>query len=118
MDTGQKNWKYHLRSHIWQPATDVYETEDSIFVRMEIAGMDEDDFEIALNNRTLTVRGTRQDLPEKRAYYQMEIHYGEFLIEMEMPLPIMADKVQAVYENGFLRIELPKALPRQIPINE
>ncbi len=117
MDTGQQNWRHALRSH-WQPPIDVYETEDSLFVRIEIAGMDENDFEIALNGKTLTIRGARQDLLEKRAFYQMEIHYGEFLIELELPQPIIAEQVQAIYKNGFLRVELPKALSRQIPINE
>lgn len=116
MDTGAQNWRHHLRSHTWQPPTDVYETEEEIIVRIEIAGMDEDDFEIALNGRTLTIRGIRQDFAEKRAYHQMEIHYGEFFIEMEMPQPIITDRVQAVYTNGFLHIDLPKALSRQIPI--
>jgi HSP20 family molecular chaperone IbpA len=48
----------------------------------------------------------------------MEIRYGEFAIELELPVIIDAEQVQAVYSDGFLRIDLPKARPRQIPVAE
>jgi HSP20 family protein len=69
---------------------------------------------LSSGGRNLTVRGSRQDIPERRAFHQMEIHFGEFSIELELPNYIETDQVQAVYSDGFLRIHLPKA--RQIPI--
>ncbi len=117
-DTGALGWRISLRSTAWRPATDVFETEEAIVVRVEIAGMREEDFLIELNGRNLTVRGTRQDAPERRAFHQMEIRYGEFAIELELPGYVEADQVQAVYSDGFLRIDLPKARPRQIPVSE
>jgi HSP20 family protein len=111
-------WRLITRSPAWRPPTDIFETEDALIVRVEIAGMREQDFSIELDGRSLTVRGSRQDLPERRAFHQMEIHFGEFAIELELPNYIEADQVQAVYSDGFLRIHLPKARPRQIPIGE
>ena len=116
LDAG-KQWKLNIRNHAWRPPTDIYETDDWLIVRVEIAGMQENDFEISLTGRNLTIHGIRPDLAEKRAYHQMEIHSGEFLLELEMPLPIISDQVQAVYQNGFLRVVIPKAQPRHIPIN-
>jgi HSP20 family protein len=118
LDFGPFGWRMSMRSPAWRPPTDVFENENTIIVRVEIAGMREEDFSIELNGRNLTVRGSRQDIPERRAFHQMEIHFGEFAIELELPHPIDADQVQAVYSAGFLRIQLPKARPRQIPIAE
>jgi len=110
------NWRLSMRTPAWRPPTDVYEWEETLVVRVEIAGMREQDFAIQLNGRILTIRGTRQDLPERRAYHQMEIRFGEFNIDLELPSHVDADQVQATYSDGFLRVQLPKARSRQIPI--
>jgi HSP20 family protein len=97
-----------MRSHAWRPPTDVYETDEAVVVRVEIAGMHETDFSIVLDGRYLSIRGLRQDISERRAYHQMEIRYGEFNVDVEMPVTIDVDNVQAIYQNGFLKIVLPK----------
>lgn len=104
------------RSRPWRPPTDVYEVENAIIVRVEIAGMRESDFALSLVERTLYIRGIRQDVNERRAYYQMEIPYGEFSTEIELPYPIIVEEIEAIYRDGFLRIVLPKARPHQIKI--
>jgi HSP20 family protein len=118
LETTTFNWRVSMRTPAWRPPTDVYETESTIVVRVEIPGMREDDFQIELNGRLLSIRGSRQDVPERRAYHQMEIRFGEFNIEIELPFHVEADQVGAVYQNGFLRVSLPKAHPRQIQIVE
>jgi len=47
----------------------------------------------------------------------MEIQVGEFSIEVELPSAVAATEVEAVYNNGFLRVVLPKARPRHILID-
>jgi HSP20 family molecular chaperone IbpA len=104
------------RPHPWRPPTDVFETEKAIIVRVEIAGMRESDFTLSLVERNLLIKGIRQDTNERRAYYQMEIPYGEFSTEIELPYPIIVEETEAVYRDGFLRIFLPKARPQQIKV--
>jgi HSP20 family protein len=111
-------WRIANRSYTWRPPTDVYETEDAIVIRVEIAGMREDDFSIQILDRTLQIRGTRQDVPERRAYHQMEIPFGEFNTEIELMAPIIVEQVEAVYRDGFLRIVCPKARPQQIRVGD
>ena len=111
-------WRVSLRPTTWRPPTDVYEIEDGYVVRVEIAGMREEDFSVELDGRVLVVRGVRSDIPERRAFHQMEIRFGEFSIEIEMPAPLLATDVQATYQEGFLRIQLPKAKARHIQIEE
>jgi HSP20 family protein len=95
----------------------MYETEDNIVIRVEIAGMREQDFTVALDDRTLTIRGMRSDPTGRRALYQqMEIPFGEFSTEVELPAPILPDGVAAIYRDGFLHITLPKARPQQVQV--
>lgn len=110
------NWRLSMRTPAWRPPTDVYEFEETLVVRVEIAGMREEDFSIQLNGRLLSIRGARQDVAERRAYHQMEIRFGEFSIDLELPFDVESEQVQATYSNGFLRVQLPKARPRHIPI--
>jgi HSP20 family molecular chaperone IbpA len=104
------------RSPVWCPPTDVYQTEEEIIVRVEIAGMREADFAILLDGRKLSIRGIRADVVERRAYHQMEIRFGEFRAEIELPVAVQAEGIEAIYRDGFLRIMLPKALPRKVEI--
>ncbi len=106
-----------LRPHVWRPPTDVYETEDAVVVRVEVAGMQDADFSIILDGRYLSIRGVRPDAPERRAYHQMEIPFGEFSSEVELPVPVLVNEITAVYTNGFLRVALPKARPHKIEID-
>ena len=107
-------WRLVNRPHVWRPPTDVFETEEYIIVRVEIAGMREEDFAISLDDRRLMISGVRPDQPERRAFYQMEIPYGEFSTEVELPVSIIAERIEAVYCNGFLKIRMPKASPHFI----
>ncbi len=112
------HWRILMRPTSWRPPTDVFESEDTTFVRVEVAGMQEEDFSIELHGCELTIRGIRQDTAERRAFHQMEIRFGEFAFIVELPFHIDPNQVQAVYENGFLLVSLPKAHPRQIRIHE
>lgn len=105
-------------SHFWSPPTDVFDIGDKIIVRVEIAGMREQDFSILLDGRKLLITGMR-NLPQERcAYHQMEISSGEFRIAVDLPHPVVTDQVEAAYKDGFLRISLPKAKPKRIRIEE
>ena len=106
------------RSHVWRPPTDVFETEEAVVVRVEIAGMLENDFSIVIDGRYLSIRGLRSDVMERRAYHQMEIRFGEFASEVELPYQISVSDIEAVYSNGFLQIRLPKAHPVRISVEE
>ena len=116
MDASFSHWRLTMRSPTWRPPTDVFETENALIVRIEIAGLHESEFSIQLDGRYLTINGTRPDVSERRAYHQMEIRFGEFSVDLEIPFNVIADSIEAVYNNGFLRVTLPKAQPTQIDI--
>ena len=107
---------WQVRSSVWTPPTDLYETEEGFVVKVEIAGMHEEDFEVAIENNVLMISGNRSDLNERRAYYQMEIRTGKFEIAIEMPAPINVEKAIAEYKDGFLMINLPRANAKQTEV--
>ena len=112
------NWRTSSNPHFWHPPTDVYECADCIEVRVEIAGMAENDFSISLEQNILVIRGIRPDISEHRAYHQMEINFGEFLSAIEIQIPIDAEHVRAEYQNGFLWVFLPISQPKIIKVKE
>ena len=117
MDANTHVW-HITRTRAWRPPADVFEIEDAFVVRVEVAGMREDDISIHIEGRLLVVRGVRLDTMERRAYHQMEIPFGEFILEVELTAAIITDEVEAGYKDGFLRIYRPKARPKTIPIEE
>jgi HSP20 family protein len=104
---------WHVRSSIWSPPTDVYETEENYVIKVEIAGMRDEDFEVVFENNILMIRGYRSDHSTRRAYHQMEIRFGRFEIAVEISPTVDMEKAAAEYRDGFLTITLPKADMKQ-----
>lgn len=95
----------------WVPNTDIYENDDSLMIRMEIAGVQMEDIRITVTDRLLVVAGRRPDpcRSEGCRFRQMEIHYGFFERHLSLPRNMDGSHAKAHYCNGFLIIELPKA---------
>ena len=94
----------------WQPAIDVYETDNDVVVLIELAGVEQDEIEVIVNNNILTIRGERRDKKRgiKRTYSQMEILWGSLQREIPLHANVNTNQVKAFYENGFLEVILPK----------
>lgn len=95
----------------WMPACDVYETEQHIVILMEIAGIEKKELKISLEANYLTIKGFRND-PSKqdgrRNYYYMELNFGPFERLVFIPCAIDAEHVKVTYDQGLLKITLPK----------
>ncbi len=107
---------WQVTSSVWSPPTDVYETEKDYVVRAEIAGIEETDLEITFENGILIISGNRPDLSERRAYHQMEIHFGKFSTAIGVPGPVDLESSTAEYKDGFLIVRMPKAKPTDVKI--
>jgi len=107
---------------VWRPPLDIQETPDAIVVKVELAGMDEEDIEVTLYEDALVVTGIRpndQDYDETMCYHEAEIRYGRFRAEVLIPFAIQQDRAEAHYTNGFLRVILPKVpapRPEQVQV--
>jgi HSP20 family protein len=104
---------------LWTPPTDVYETDELIVVQVEIAGVKQSDLAVSLQERRLIISGSRADSgPVRRAYHQMEVNFGDFRTEVDLPVPVDEPQIDAQYSDGFLRIVLPKLKPKRIDVDE
>jgi HSP20 family protein len=102
-------------SVIWRPFADIRESADLIMVKIELAGMTEEEIEVTLYEDALVVSGERRDDTgdsENLYYQEAQIRYGPFRVEVFIPVPIDSEAVKARYENGFLWVSLPKLQER------
>src|SRR6266699_5371307 len=96
------------RAH-WVPNTDVYATDSGLVVKVELAGMRSEHWEIIVEGNRLRISGTRPDgcRAAKASFLVMEINYGPFESVLELPPGYDLSQAKAVYLNGFLRIDVP-----------
>ncbi|MDQ3774905.1 MAG: Hsp20/alpha crystallin family protein [Pseudomonadota bacterium] len=94
----------------WRPDADTYETATTVEILVDLAGVEEDELEVQLFEDVLVVEGRRQ-LPscqEGAVYHAAGIRQGPFRVELPLPAPVDAERVEARYDRGLLRITLPK----------
>jgi HSP20 family protein len=106
----------------WDLALDVVENKDEFVVKASVPGINPDDLEITYNNNTLTIRGEIKDEKEveEARYHLRERRYGSFARSLTLPAGIEANKIEASYEAGVLKLRLPKAeeiKPKKIAIH-
>jgi HSP20 family protein len=106
----------------FMPAFDVSETQNELIVKGEVPGMDQKDIDINLSDGLLTIKGEKKHEKEDKNenYHCVERHYGKFSRTMRVPFEVEADKVDATYKDGVLKVTLPKsetAKPKKIEIN-
>lgn len=103
----------------WRPPIEVYETEDALWVLAEIAGLSQDQIELAIDDRILTIRGERPPLcgDSHRSIHEMGILYGPFAADVYLPFAVDYENIEASYDNGLLRVRLQRIQPTRVAIN-
>ena len=96
----------------WIPNTDVYVTEGTLVIKVELAGMRREDLELTVEGNRLMISGQRPDgsRSTKCKFLVMEINYGPFECVIEIPPGYDLTEAKAAYQNGFLRIDIPQAV--------
>ena len=105
----------------WTPSCDIFEDEDGLALRFELAGVDPKDVDIRFENGVLTLKGERKlEREDKREnYHRIELAYGTFTRTFSLPSTVDAEKIRAEAKNGMLTVHLPKrveAKPRAIQV--
>jgi HSP20 family protein len=95
---------------VWSPPTDIFETADAIHIKMEVAGVRDEDIDVKISDNFLVVRGRRQDEQnlKRENYHLMEIQYGTFERAFRLPERMQVGEVSATLKNGFLLVTIPK----------
>lgn len=94
----------------WQPLADLYETDEAWVIKLELAGVQKEDFSVTLNDGILKVVGIRRDEFEGRwrTYHQAEINYNEFERSFSLPEGTDEGDIKAIYKDGLLTITIKK----------
>jgi HSP20 family protein len=94
----------------WSPKVDIFENKDNLVLEAELPGMNREDFELSFENNVISLKGERQF--EKKSegdnYHRVERSYGEFTRSFTLPQTVTAEGATAEFNNGILRVSLPK----------
>ena len=104
------------------PALDVYQTADDVVVETTLPGMNPKDVSVSIENDVLTIEGSSEKKTEvdEKDYYRKEIRSGSFHRAIALPSSVKGDDAKASYENGVLKIVIPKReeiKPKKISID-
>ena len=119
--SGKKPHFLGLSEKTWEPLCDIFETDDHFIVVVDLAGVTVDEVDLTIKSRKLILTGGRKEVPSptKRGYHQMEIPFGPFQREIELPEEVNVETIDAHYREGFLIIECKKKkiiAERRIPL--
>ena len=100
--------KWPFSTHL--PAVNVKETNDTYEITMAAPGLEKNDFKIDVNGSLLTISAEKDEKKEEKdeSYSRREYSYKSFSRSFSLPEDIIKDKIDANYQNGELRLTLPK----------
>jgi HSP20 family protein len=120
-DYGRGQEEDNISAASFAPPVDIYEDDQKLVLKLEVPGVKQEDLDIQVEGRTLTVRGERKFSSEEKQenFHRVEHRYGTFARSFTLPNSVDAENVKATYDAGVLQLELAKkadAKPRQIKI--
>ncbi len=100
---------------------DIYATENEVVVKAALPGVKPEEVSVTIEADCLTIQGETKAEHETKTgtYLRQEHRYGAFCRQIMLPSEVNADAASAAYENGVLKITLPKAevaKPKQIKV--
>jgi len=107
----------------WAPPIDLSETPDAYTVRADLPGIRPEDVNVEVHDDTVTVSGERREerTSEKENVHIKEVSYGKFMRSGRLPVSVDPEKVKANFEDGVLKVSLPKSekvKPKKIEIEK
>ena len=92
------------------PRADIYETQDSIHIALDMPGANQNQIDVTLEQNVLTISGmTAHAAPEGYSPTYLEFRPGDYERSFRLTEQIDRDKIDAVYKDGVLKLTLPKA---------
>ena len=95
----------------WTPAMDASEDEHGLLLEIEVPGLAPEEVEVTTDQGLLTIKGEKSATRERdgvRALVTERVH-GRFVRTLQLPQGVDESKVEAEFENGVLRIRVPRA---------
>jgi HSP20 family protein len=107
-------------SWVAQPAIDLVERDNAFEMTAEMPGLDEKNIEVDVANGVLTVKGQKEEekVEKKEDFHLRERRFGSFARSVRIPETVDADKIEASFKNGVLKLTLPKKPEAQKPVKK
>ena len=104
----QRNIQKRVQALLWKPATDVYRCADGWLLKLELAGVRQDDIQINIRHNFLCIKGKRADIALEAGFrvQAMEINYGEFERVFEFPVSLENAHFISDFRNGMLLVRI------------
>jgi len=98
------------KDFILKPDVDIAETDKKYTITAEIPGVEKKDISIEISDSTLVIKGEKKHEKEEKDknYHVIERSYGAFQRILSLPEDVDEEKIEAKFENGVLKINLPK----------
>lgn len=93
------------------PPVDMYEHGNALIVETPLAGIDPTKVEVTVDGDILTIKGSmeRKTEVDEKDYYRKEVRSGSVFRQISLPVRVLGERASASYEQGLLKIEIPKA---------
>jgi HSP20 family protein len=103
-----KNWDWDRESSV--PAVNVREEKDAFMIDVAAPGMKKEDFKVEFEKGVLMISGKTETRKEEKTdtFQRKEFSYADFKRSFWVPDNVNADQITAVYEDGLLKLKLPK----------
>ena len=110
----------HFNRKGMDPLANILEHPDSFELELAAPGLKKEDFKIHLENNILTISSEVIDEKEEeeKNYTRKEFHYSSFSRSFTLPRTVELDKIKADYENGVLKVMLPKKEDARLDIKK
>lgn len=94
----------------WSPRVVITEDDKEFLIKAELPDVKKEDVKVTVEDGVLTLSGERKFEKEEKnkKYHRIESEYGSFLRSFTLPAATSGDKVAAEFEDGLLKIRLPK----------
>lgn len=114
LDRWFEEWP-EIKASEFFPPLDVYEKGNKIIVETPIPGIEPEKVDISVKDNVLTIKGksSKKSEVEDKNYYRKEVRYGSFYRSVDLPAKVIGEKTEATYEDGILKIEIPKAAAKK-----
>lgn len=99
-----------LMNSAWSPLVDIFEDKENLILEADLPGMKREDFDLSIENNIITLSGERkfENKVEGDNYHRVERNYGSFTRSFTLPQTVSAEGATAEFNNGLLRVSLPK----------
>ncbi len=95
------------------PRMDIYEDNGNVIAEVELPGVDPKNIEVEVKDNVLKVEAKMEEKKEerKKGYYRKEISAGYYKRAVPLPVEVIGEKAEATYEEGILKVVIPKKKP-------